>query len=49
MATSNLPLEVDYDFWSPRVVNSYKLYCGPGATNRNPKDWALYGSNDKVN
>ena len=49
MPTSSLPLEVDYDFWSPRVVNSYKLYCGPGATNRNPKDWALYGSNDKEN
>ena len=49
MPTSSLPLEVDYDFWSPRVVNSYKLYCGPGAGNRNPKDWALYGSNDKEN
>ena len=49
MQTTSLPLEVDYDFWSPRVVNSYKLYCGPGAGNRNPKDWALYGSNDKEN
>ena len=47
IANGNLPLEVNYDFWSPRVVNSYKLYCGPGATNRNPKDWDFYGSNDK--
>ncbi len=46
---ANLPLEVDYDFWSPRVVNAYKLYCGPGAGNRNPKDWDFYGSNDKEN
>ena len=46
---ANLPLEVDYDFWSPRVVNSYKMYCGPGAGNRNPKDWDFYGSNDKEN
>ena len=49
LTKANLPLEVDYDFWSPRVVNSYKLYCGLGAGNRNPKDWALYGSNDKEN
>ena len=46
---ANLPLEVDYDFWSPRVVNAYKLYCGPGAGNRNPKEWDFYGSNDKEN
>ncbi|MBO7684117.1 MAG: hypothetical protein J6T51_05275 [Kiritimatiellae bacterium] len=49
MPTSSLPLEVDYDFWFPRVVNSYKMYCGPGAGNRNPKDWDFYGSNDKEN
>ncbi len=49
LTKANLPLEVDYDFWSPRVVNSYKMYCGPGAGNRNPKDWDFYGSNDKEN
>ena len=49
LTKANLPLEVDYDFWSPRVVNSYKIHCGPGAGNRNPKDWDFYGSNDKEN
>jgi len=49
MPTSSLPLEVDYDFLSPRVVDSYKLYCGPNARSRNPSAWALYGSNDKEN
>ena len=49
LTKANLPLEVDYDFWSPRVVNLYKIYCGKGAGNRNPKDWDFYGSNDKEN
>ena len=48
---AKLPLVVDYDFWSPRIVNLYKIYCGPisGAQARCPKSWEFYGSNDKEN
>ena len=51
VAKANLPLVVDYDFWSPRIVNLYKIYCGPmdGVQARCPKSWEFYGSNDKEN
>ena len=48
---AKLPLVADYDFWSPRVVNLYKVYCGPisGYQARCPKSWEFHGSNDKEN
>ena len=48
---AKLPLVVDYDFWSPRVVDRYKISCGPikSYKNRCPKSWEFYGSNDKAN
>ena len=51
VAKAKLPLVVDYDFWSPRIVNLYKIYCGPidGVQARCPKSWEFYGSNDKEN
>ena len=51
VAKAQLPLVVDYDFWFPRVVNLYNIYCGPisGYKNRCPKSWEFYGSNDKEN
>lgn len=49
LTTANLPLVVDYDMATPQIVNMYRMYCGPGATTRNPKDWEFYGSNDATN
>ena len=38
---AKLPLVADYDFWSPRVVNLYKITCGPidSYQSRCPKSW----------
>ena len=45
LATSKLPVNIDYDFGADnaKVVNKYKIWGGN--SERSPKEWVLYGSN----
>ncbi len=45
------PLDIGYDFSTPTVIDTYRVWFGNGQTNfaRAPSDWTFEGSNDNVN